>query len=473
MAASRSSRMLARAARMMDMSVDETLEQDGGEVALAEARDDDDDGLAGVLGPGGHLVGGGERGAGGDAHEQALLDGGTAGPLHRGLGIDVDHLVVDGRVEDLGNEVGADALDLVRAGGAAVEDRGLLGLDGDDLHAGFAGLEHLADTGDGATGADAGDDDVDLAVGVLPDLLGGGPAVDLRVRDVGELAGQHGTLALGDDLLGLGDGALHPEGGVGEDQLSTVGAQQCAPLLAHRLRHREHHGQGDAGVARGGLDDRAAGLQVTGGLRRVDDRDTDAVLHRARRAVELELGGNDGVPVDDPVEPDERGVADGLGHVVEDGHLGAFRWNGRRPRTLLGTRHPARWSRRRCQPSSAYAYSNRELSPGTTTSCTGAPAQRSSRSRCTALSGRLRARSSAAAASSVRSSRRNSAARVACQSGYSRSPSIASTRSSPCCGPRASATATAWLSRTTGPSSTRSSTSYHDSMAAQSVSSHA
>src|SRR3954451_7599785 len=103
MAASRSSRMLVRAARMNDMSVDETLEQDRRQVALAEARDDDHDRLAGVLRARGDLVRRRERGAGGDPYEQALFGGGAAGPLHRGLRVDVDDLVVDRGVEDLGH----------------------------------------------------------------------------------------------------------------------------------------------------------------------------------------------------------------------------------------------------------------------------------------------------------------------------------------------------------------------------------
>ena len=48
------------------------------------------------------------------------------------------------------------------------------------LHARLAALEHFAHAGDRAAGADAGDDDVDLAVGVAPDFLGRGLAVDLR-----------------------------------------------------------------------------------------------------------------------------------------------------------------------------------------------------------------------------------------------------------------------------------------------------
>ena len=104
-------------------------------------------------------------------------------------GVDVDDLVVDGGVEDLRDEVGADALDLVRAGRSTVEDRRLGRLDGDDLDTRLAGLEHLADSGDRATGADARDDDVDPTIGVGPDLLGRRAAVGLGVRGVGELAG--------------------------------------------------------------------------------------------------------------------------------------------------------------------------------------------------------------------------------------------------------------------------------------------
>ena len=58
------------------------------------------------------------------------------------------------------------------------EQRRVGRLDGDDLRAGDALLEHLADAGDRAARADAGDEVVDLAVGVADDLLGRGLAVD-------------------------------------------------------------------------------------------------------------------------------------------------------------------------------------------------------------------------------------------------------------------------------------------------------
>ena len=219
----------------------------------------------------GDLDRGGERGAGRDADEQALLGGGPAGPLHGGRGVDVDDLVVDRRVEDLRHEVGADALDLVRAGLAAVEDRGLLRLDGDHLDVGLAVLEHLADAGDGAAGADAGHDDVDLrrrcpSRSPRP-WSGGGSPGSPRWRT----AGPGRRPALGGDLLGLRDGALHAAGRVGEHQLRAVGPQQRPALLGHRLRHGEDdlvaaggadEGERDAGVAPGRLDDGPAGLEL-------------------------------------------------------------------------------------------------------------------------------------------------------------------------------------------------------------------
>ena len=73
----------------------------------------------------------------------------------------------------------------------------------------LARLQHLADAGDRAAGADAGDEDVDLAVRVVPDLLGGGAAVDVRIGGVLNCCGMTAPGIDRDHFLGLGDGALH------------------------------------------------------------------------------------------------------------------------------------------------------------------------------------------------------------------------------------------------------------------------
>src|SRR5690606_33140715 len=72
-----------------------------------------------------------------------------------------DDLVIDGGVEDFRGETRAQPLNLVRTGLSAGQDGRCRRFDGDDLHGRLAGLQHLPDAGDGATGADAGNDDVD------------------------------------------------------------------------------------------------------------------------------------------------------------------------------------------------------------------------------------------------------------------------------------------------------------------------
>ena len=156
-----------------------------------------------------------------------------------------------------------------------------------------------------------------------------------RVRLVLELPGEDGARDLGDDLLGLGDGALHAAGGIGEHELGAVRLQQQAALDRHRRRHREDdavaagradHRERDAGVAARGLDDRAAGLELAGCLGGVDDRDAQAVLDARGGVVELELRQH--VAADalrDAVQAHQRGVAEGRGDVgVDAGHVGPF-----------------------------------------------------------------------------------------------------------------------------------------------------
>ena len=59
-------------------------------------------------------IGGSQGRAGGEPHEQALLGGRLAGPLHGLVGGDVKHLVVDRRVEDRRDEPGAESLQRMR-----------------------------------------------------------------------------------------------------------------------------------------------------------------------------------------------------------------------------------------------------------------------------------------------------------------------------------------------------------------------
>ena len=113
--------------------------------------------------------------------------------MHAFLVADLDDLVDEAGLEDVGDEAGADALQGVGAWFAAGEDVAGFGFDGDHADGGVAGFEHLADAGEGSAGADAADDGVHVAVGVVPDFLGGGFAVDGGVGLVAELVGADGV----------------------------------------------------------------------------------------------------------------------------------------------------------------------------------------------------------------------------------------------------------------------------------------
>ena len=240
--------------------------------------------------------------------------------------LDGDDLVVDPGVEDVGHKAGADTLDLVRAGLALGEHRGGGGLDGDDLNLGVLLLEELAHAGHSAAGADAGDEDVDLAVGVIPDLGAGRGLVDGGVGGVHELAGDNAVGGLLLQLLGLGDGTLHALGAVGEHELCAVCLHKLAALDGHSFGHgddhlvaasRRHRGDADAGVAARGLDDGvvAAAHELAGLLGLVDHVLGDAVFDGPGGVEVFQLDEYAGLEVLIGLKVSElqkRGVADKL-----------------------------------------------------------------------------------------------------------------------------------------------------------------
>ena len=257
------------------------------------------------------------------ARARAVVDGLVAGHLH--------DLVVDGGVEHLRHEPGADALDAVRTRLTARQDGRFGRLDRVDLDRRIALLEHLADAGDRAARAHAGHEGRDGAVGVAPDLLGGRAPVDVGVGRVLELLGHEAVGVFGQQRRGPVDGASHAFGTGRQDDLGAVGPQQVAALDAERLGHgqdepvaarRGRHGQGDAGVAAGGLDQggapRSDQTRLLGGL---DHRQTDAILDAAAGIERLELAHDRrAAALGERPQAHERRAADQLGDVVCDLH---------------------------------------------------------------------------------------------------------------------------------------------------------
>ena len=220
---------------------------------------------------------------------------------------------------------------------------GVLGVDralrvgADDQHLGAVLLEVAPDAGDRAAGADGDHDRVDLtALGLLPDLGRSRLVVRLGIRQVRVLVG----LEAAGDLLGeavrdrvVRLGRVVVDGGRRDHDLGAVGAQRRDLLLAHLVRHHEDAAvallrgrdrEPDAGVARGRLDDRAAGAELALPLGRLDHREPDAVLVRAARVEELELREQCRRHVGaEAVEPHDRRRADEVEESrVADGSRG-------------------------------------------------------------------------------------------------------------------------------------------------------
>ena len=204
------------------------------------------------------------------------------------------------------------------------QDRGVVRLDGDDLDGSLLLLQVFAGARDGAAGADAGDEDIDRAVRVFPDLRTGGGFMDGGVRRVDELAGDEAAGDLRRQLIRFGDGTLHALGAFGQDDLRAVGFEDVAALDAHGLGHREdgfialgsRDGcEADAGVAGGRLDNDGALFQEALFLGVLDHRLRDTVLDASGRVEVFEFDEKGGLQVQflfDVGHFDQRGVTDEL-----------------------------------------------------------------------------------------------------------------------------------------------------------------
>lgn len=336
-----------------------------GEVAADAVGQHDDDGVAlaeaQVLDGADH---GRHRGAGAAADQQALLGDQPARELERLAVLGLVPLVDDLAVEHIGDEVVADALDLVALVHVLLVERlgqgedAAVGVCGDDLDILVVLLEAAGDAGDGAAGAGAGDDGGDGAVGLVPDLLGGAELVGERVvevavlvEDVGvgdlllEAAGDAdvrlgavpGGLGRGADdggaegledgdflgghLLGEGDDGLVALDRADERQADTTG-EKCVSF------EKSEGGQccANVRVAAGGLDEGVAGLDAAALLGLLDHAQGYSVLDAAASVEELDLGvhlGLDSQALGDLVQTNERSVANELSRRQGgDGHSG-------------------------------------------------------------------------------------------------------------------------------------------------------
>ena len=113
----------------------------------------------------------------------------------------------------------------MRAGFAAGDDRRIGGFDRVGLERRIFCTDMACDAGDGPAGADAGDQDIDLPVGIFPNLAAGGFLVDGGVGRILKLLGDATVGGGGGKLLGARDGAAHTFLGRREFQIAAKRSQ--------------------------------------------------------------------------------------------------------------------------------------------------------------------------------------------------------------------------------------------------------
>ena len=183
-------------------------------------------------------------------------------------------------------------------------------------------FQHFGAGGDVPAGADAGDDRVDRRVGeIAQDFLRGRAAMNLDVGRIVELLRHPAVRVWSISSLGAIDRARHALFLGREVELRAVSEHQPAAFDAHAVGHdedelvalhRRDHGEADAGVAGGRLDDRAAGFQLAGPLGVLDHGQRDAVLDRSAGVGPFRLHPHFGAVAEQAVDADVRRIADRL-----------------------------------------------------------------------------------------------------------------------------------------------------------------
>ena len=286
----------------------------GGQIAVAPITDDHHDHCVAHLGI--QAQGSGYRAAGGDATEDAFFPGQSAHGVLGFLLAHVHHPVHPLLLEDA-RQV------FLRPAADTRNRRPLGGLQADDLHLGILFLEIARHAHDGAGGAHGADEMRHPAMGIPPDFRAGTGVMGFGVVHVAELI-QHLAPAFAVHLQRQIPGPFHALFLAHQNQFGTVGGHRPLALVTGVLRHdqdhpvahdRRGHGQGDAGIAGGGLDQGITGLDVAALLGQTDHRQRRAILHRARRVVafELEQNGVAGI-AGHALQAHQRGIADAIGN---------------------------------------------------------------------------------------------------------------------------------------------------------------
>jgi hypothetical protein len=291
-------------------SVAWTWEKVGGEVAFTKIGQHDDDAFSGAGSSGGHLEGRPGGGAAADSAKQSFGASELAGGFCCVFVGDGNHFINDAEVQVGRDKSWADTLDGVASGadglsGASLgDDWAGGGFDGDSMQFWISLFEHFTDACDSTSGADSGDEDVDVSGGVAPDFFGGGAAVDFGVCGVLKLAWHEAAAAgIGQHLFSAPDGAGHTFDCGCEYDFGAEGEHKSAAFDGGGFGHGDLEGvaasgadtgKSNAGVATGSFEDCHAFLQRSGLLGRLNHGEGDSVFDTPERIQVFHFGDDCG-----------------------------------------------------------------------------------------------------------------------------------------------------------------------------------
>ena len=183
-----------------------------------------------------------------------------------------DDFIINLGIQSVRYKACADALNFMRTGNALRKYRRTCRLYSNNLHIGILGFQISAYTRKSTAGTYAGNKDINLAFGILPDFRTGRCSVGGRVSRIGKLAGDKAVRSAFCQLLSFGNRTFHTLSTVSQYQLCAISLQQIAAFNAHGFRHSQNNFvtagssygcQTDTGVAAGGFNNSSPRLKNT------------------------------------------------------------------------------------------------------------------------------------------------------------------------------------------------------------------
>ena len=141
--------------------------------------------------------------------------------------------------------------------------------------------------GDCTACAGSGNKNINLPVGITPNLLCCRAAVRLRVGRIGKLTGQKCTGNFFGKLLRLRNGSAHSLCSLGQDHLCAERGGKAAALHTHGIRHGQNHAiaprgrykrQTHAGISARRLHNGSALFEQAAAFRILNHSQCDAIL---------------------------------------------------------------------------------------------------------------------------------------------------------------------------------------------------